>query len=92
LEKLKKELLHKSRYRGTKEMDFLIGKFVSSQINHMSAGNLNALKIFLDLPEWEAMDLIINNKKTSSFEDVGLQDLINSIHRFWESEAKQDAP
>ncbi len=47
IENLKKKILYRSQYRGTKEMDKLLFSFVSKYIDKMSEINLLDLEKFL---------------------------------------------
>ena len=51
IEKLKKRLIYRSQYRGTKEMDKLIGKFVQSNIDKLNDNQLKELEKFLDIDD-----------------------------------------
>ena len=51
IENLKKRLIYRSQYRGTKEMDKLIGNFVQSNIDKFSNIQLNELEKFLELDD-----------------------------------------
>ncbi len=51
IEKLKKRLIYRSQYRGTKEMDKLIGKFVQSNIDKLNNNQLKELEKFLDIDD-----------------------------------------
>ena len=48
LEILKKRLLYRAGYRGTKEMDILLSSFVNKNINSFDEDLLNELEIFLN--------------------------------------------
>ena len=48
---LKKRLIYRSQYRGTKEMDKLIGSFVQSNIDEFNEIQLNELEKFLDVDD-----------------------------------------
>ena len=48
---LKKRLIYRSQYRGTKEMDKLIGSFVQSNIDKFNKIQLNELEKFLDIDD-----------------------------------------
>ena len=48
---LKKRLIYRSLYRGTKEMDKLIGSFVQSNIDKFNKNQLNELEKFLDIDD-----------------------------------------
>ena len=45
---LKKRLIYRSLYRGTKEMDKLVGSFVKDYINKLDENDLKDLEIFLN--------------------------------------------
>ena len=51
LETLKKKIIYRSSYRGTKEMDILLSSFVKSYINNLSELELNDLYNFLNLED-----------------------------------------
>ena len=47
----KKRLIYRSQYRGTKEMDKLIGAFVETHIHKLNINELNELEIFLNVDD-----------------------------------------
>ena len=47
----KKKLIYRSQYRGTKEMDKLIGSFVETNINKFDNNDLLDLEKFLDIDD-----------------------------------------
>ena len=49
LESFKKKIIYRANYRGTKEMDILLSKFVDKYINKLSHQQLNDLYEFLNL-------------------------------------------
>ena len=51
IEILKKRLIYRSQYRGTKEMDKLIGSFVKSNINNFNLKQLQELERFLSIDD-----------------------------------------
>tara|TARA_B100000886_G_scaffold337916_1_gene299672 strand:+ start:424 stop:678 length:255 start_codon:yes stop_codon:yes gene_type:complete len=51
LENLKKKIIYRANYRGTKEMDILLGKFVDKYINSLSVDDLEDLFKFLNLED-----------------------------------------
>ena len=50
-ENLKKRLIYRSQYRGTKEMDKLIGSFVKIHIDQLDFKGLNELEKFLNIDD-----------------------------------------
>ena len=51
IEKLKKKIIYRSNYRGTKEMDKLLGAFTKKYINKLSNDDLIDLEMLLDLDD-----------------------------------------
>ena len=58
-EQLKKKILYRSSYRGTKEMDILLSSFVNKYINELNLNDLNKLYEFLKIDD----DVLYNIKK-----------------------------
>ncbi len=56
LENFKKRLIYRSSYRGTKEMDILLSKFVNKYINDFNEELLLELEIFLNFED----EIILN--------------------------------
>ena len=50
-EKIKKKIIYRSSYRGTKEMDKLIGTFVKQNINILDNHELLDLEKFLEIDD-----------------------------------------
>ena len=51
IDNLRKRLIYRSQYRGTKEMDKLIGSFVKTYINKLDINQLNELENFLNIDD-----------------------------------------
>ena len=51
LEILKKKLLYRASYRGTKEMDILLSSFVNKYIHLLDRSNLEELEKFLNFDD-----------------------------------------
>ena len=51
IEKLKKKIIYRSNYRGTKEMDKLLGSFTKKYINKLSNDDLVDLEKLLELDD-----------------------------------------
>ena len=78
IEQLKKKIIYRSNYRGTKEMDKLLGAFTIKNINQLSNIELIALEKFLDIDDENLYKLnqgqkltieIKSNKITKLFKD-----------------------
>ena len=66
LEIFKKKLIYRSNYRGSKEMDLLLSKFVEKHINNFNENELSELDKFLDFEDevilnYYQRDIIENN-------------------------------
>ena len=51
IDELKKKIIYRSKYRGTKEMDTLLGKFVNKYINDLQEEDLIDLDDFLNIDD-----------------------------------------
>ena len=51
IDELKKKIIYRSNYRGTKEMDKLLGKFVKKYINDLQKEELIDLDKFLNIDD-----------------------------------------
>ena len=51
IDELKKKIIYRSNYRGTKEMDKLLGKFVEKYINDLQEKDLIDLDKFLSIDD-----------------------------------------
>tara|TARA_B100001057_G_scaffold238824_1_gene239078 strand:+ start:2650 stop:2904 length:255 start_codon:yes stop_codon:yes gene_type:complete len=65
LETLKKKIVYRANYRGTKEMDILLSKFVDKYLNIFSEDELKDLFEFLNLED----EVIYNFYLTKEFND-----------------------
>ncbi len=76
LEILKKKILYRSLYRGTKEMDILLSSFVKEHINSFNERQLKELEKFL---EYE--DEIISNYYNLNFVEKNIDK--NEVSKFF---------
>ena len=61
LENLKKKIIYRSSYRGTKEMDILLRSFVMFYINKLNKNELVDLDKFLDFEDEVIYNFYQNN-------------------------------
>ena len=82
-ENLKKKIIYRSSYRGTKEMDTLLGSFTKKYINTFNDKELKCLLNLLDLDDEnlykfnQGEDIFINiekNKVSDLFKDFIYED------------------
>ena len=51
IEQLKKKIIYRSNYRGTKEMDKLLGNFTKENIDKLNINDLKDLEKLLDIDD-----------------------------------------
>jgi len=51
IDQLKKKIIYRSNYRGTKEMDKLLSAFINKYIDELDNNDLIALEKFLDIDD-----------------------------------------
>ena len=51
IEQIKKKIIYRSNYRGTKEMDKLLGAFTNKYIDQLNVKDLNELIKFLEIDD-----------------------------------------
>ena len=61
IENLKKKLIYRSQYRGTREMDKLIGSFVKTNIDNFNLKQLQELERFLSIDD-DTLYRLYNNQ------------------------------
>ena len=78
IENLKKRLIYRSQYRGTKEMDKLVGSFVRSNIDILDLSQLKELEKFLNVDDDSLYKLY--NKQISEINSID-DDIIIAFSR-----------
>ena len=68
LENLKKKIIYRSSYRGTKEMDLLLSAFVKYYIESLTINDLLELEKFLNLEDEVIGDFYFKNKISKDLE------------------------
>ena len=63
---LKKQILYRSKHRGTKEMDLLLGSFVNKYINLFDDKELKELEILLNIDDEILYKWYLNQSDESS--------------------------
>ena len=59
----KKEILFKCTHRGTKELDILLGNYVSNHINELKSKELDYLDVILNFNDMDLFKILTNKKK-----------------------------
>jgi len=76
---LKKKIIYRSEYRGTKEMDLLLGKFVKKYIDKFSDKELEHLEQFLKIDDDTLLKFYLDKKNELKLKDNKIFQLFKSF-------------
>ena len=79
IEQIKKMIIYRSNYRGTKEMDKLLGSFVKNYIDEFNIEELKELEKFLDLDDELIYDFYKGKLKNIDFKN---EKILNTFIHF----------
>ena len=79
IDELKKKIIYRSNYRGTKEMDKLLGAFVKKYINNLSDDDLVKLEKLLDIDDSNLYNFLNGLETDFIFEKNNVTDLFKNF-------------
>ena len=79
IDELKKKIIYRSNYRGTKEMDKLLGAFVKKYINDLSDDDLVKLEKLLDIDDSNLYKFLNGLETDFIFEKNNVTDLFKNF-------------
>ena len=79
IEQLKKKIIYRSNYRGTKEMDKLLGAFTSKYINELNNNDLVDLEKLLNIDDSNLYNFYKGIQTDIIFEDNNINFLFKSF-------------
>ena len=79
LEIRKKRLLHRSRYRGMRESDILMGQFAAGHLEAMSASELDQFERLLEEPDQDVLAWVYGQRPVPARHDHGLMRVLKSF-------------
>jgi len=79
IDELKKKIIYRSNYRGTKEMDKLLGAFVKKYINDLSDDDLVKLEKLLDIDDANLYNFLNGLETDFIFEKNNVTDLFRKF-------------
>ena len=79
LETLKKKIIYSANYRGTKEMDILLSKFVDKYIDTFSKIELEQLYSFLNLEDEVIYNFYITKKIDKKIEKNKILEIFSNF-------------
>ena len=79
IEQIKKKIIYRSNYRGTKEMDKLLGAFTNKYIDQLDVKDLNELIKFLEIDDNNLYNFYNGLKTDIEFEDNRINNLFKNF-------------
>tara|TARA_Y100000389_G_C17075344_1_gene324020 strand:- start:43 stop:306 length:264 start_codon:yes stop_codon:yes gene_type:complete len=79
IDNLKKRILYRSQYRGSREMDNLLNSFVLKYINEIDVSKLHSLEKFLDLDDEKLYKFYNNAEIDINFNDKYILNLFKNF-------------
>ena len=77
---LKKKIIYRSSYRGTKEMDSMLSTFTKKYINLLNDEDLFSLSKLLDIDDENLFKFIKGQKTTVKIEDNNVSKLLRKFN------------
>ena len=79
IDELKKKIIYRSNYRGTKEMDKLLGTFVKTYIDNLNEKDLISLEKLLDIDDTNLYNFYNDLKTDFEIENNSVTSLFKSF-------------
>ena len=79
IDELKKKIIYRSNYRGTKEMDKLLGAFVKKYIDELSDNDLVKLEKLLDIDDTNLYNFLNDLETDFTIEKNNVTDLFKNF-------------
>ena len=79
IDELKKKIIYRSNYRGTKEMDKLLGAFTKKYINDLSDNDLVKLEKLLDIDDSNLYNFLNGLETDFNIEQNNVTDLFKNF-------------
>ena len=79
IEQIKKKIIYRSNYRGTKEMDKLLGAFTSKYLNQLDYKDLNELIKLLEIDDNNLYNFYNGLETNIIFEDNKINNLFKNF-------------
>jgi len=79
IEQIKKKIIYRSNYRGTKEMDKLLGAFTNKYLDHLDYEDLNELIKLLEIDDNNLYNFYNGLDTNIEFEDNKINNLFKNF-------------
>mgnify|MGYP001353222356 CR=1 FL=1 len=80
IDELKKKIIYRSNYRGTKEMDKLLSAFTKKYVNNLNENDLNDLEKLLNIDDTNLLNFYNGFKTDVDFEDNKINSLFKNFN------------
>jgi antitoxin CptB len=81
LDARRRRAIYRASYRGTKEMDWLLGKFGAAHVPDMSEAELAAFEVLLALPDPQLQNWLMTGDVPHDHPQAALIATIRAFHR-----------
>jgi antitoxin CptB len=79
IEQIKKKIIYRSNYRGTKEMDKLLGAFTNKYLDQLNYNDLNELIRLLEIDDNNLYNFYNGLETNIKFEDNKINNLFKNF-------------
>ena len=79
IEQIKKKIIYRSNYRGTKEMDKLLGSFTNKYLNELDISDLKELLKLLEVDDNNLYNFYNGLETNIDFEDNKINNLFKNF-------------
>tara|TARA_A100001234_G_scaffold175876_1_gene157537 strand:+ start:208 stop:465 length:258 start_codon:yes stop_codon:yes gene_type:complete len=79
IEQIKKKIIYRSNYRGTKEMDKLLGAFINKYLDQLDYNDLNELIRLLEIDDNNLYNFYNGLETNIKFEDNKINNLFKNF-------------
>ena len=79
IDELKKKIIYRSNYRGTKEMDKLLSSFAKKYINKLEINDLNDLEKFLNIDDTNLYNFYNGSKTDKEIKENKISSLFKNF-------------
>ena len=79
IEQIKKKIIYRSNYRGTKEMDKLLGAFTNKYLDQLNVEDLNELIKFLEIDDNNLYNFYNGLETSIDFENNKINNLFKNF-------------
>lgn len=88
LDERRRKLRYRAWHRGTREMDFVLGRFADAELAAMSAADLDAFEAMMEAPDPDLFSWVVGQVAVPAHADSAMFRRLVAFHRAGEGTAK----